>query len=441
MFMRLQSLFVLIWPSLLSCTALSAQTTRLKPCLAHIGFLKSEPGGSSTAVRDVKIWVEFWGAKPAKDVALSFKIVNSSNPAIGPVIVNPPVGGFSIPLAKFDTASHDSLPFTVHLSINAVPQLANAESFQIQMNDSAAPTVFVVVDPTPNPPTADQADPKRYRLMFLNALNFDFSGTLTSNYVGSLNLFVPPASKSRWGYNTGVMKISYSGSDSLSSQSRIENVLIHPLDTIGVGSKYVHQLNRYSTTTQNTVWSLFAQPLFRLTSPDKDDQIYLHLHGELLINKWYTKTTVTNLAQDTLTLNNPAGFVARSQVSASSSYSTTLLNGYFGLGLTFDLQPWKNANFFFQPTIGLTTNYPQPAAMDISNNSSTVPVRVLGDKSWNGFYLVRSYLSQKVSDSATIVFGADIRGLFPRYNPQYALFLGLNLQVEGILGLLGIKKQ
>lgn len=421
--------------------SLAQQTIRLIPDNSKIEFLKAEPGGSSAVSRDVKVKVEFWGTEPATNQVVTFAIVNSSSAALGPTLINPPIGGFVIPHGKF-RSEHDSMEFTLHVQINALPALVASESFQLQMNGAANLIHLVTVLPMTPPSTpAREDDPKRYRLMFLNALNFDFTGALTSNYVGSINLFVPPAKGNRWGYNTGILKISYSGSDSLSSRYRIENVTIKPLDTIGIGSKYLRELNKYSTTTQNTVWSLFVQPLFRISNKNQENCIYLHAHAELLVNKWYTKTTITNVQRDTMTLNSGTsnGFVAHGIFSTTNNYSTTLLNGYFGIGLTFDLVPWKDANFFFQPTIGMTTNYPQPAAMDISDNANTGYARVLGDKSWYGFYLVRTYLSQKVSDTATIVLGADIRGLFPKYNPQYAIYLGLNLQVQGILGLLGIK--
>lgn len=157
--------------------------------------------------------------------------------------------------------------------------------------------------------------------------------------------------------------------------------------------------------------------------------------------------SVKNVATDTALFTLPAsnGFVIRDNISSEIKNSRNTLSGYFGAGLTFDLQPWEGGSFFFQPTIGFTTNKPSINSIDLS--STTLLPAGIGQpkrspvfgKTWNPFYLVRAsytHIVNKDSEkSSTLVLGIDIRGLFPYYAPQYAAYIGLNVGVDSVLEL------
>jgi hypothetical protein len=130
--------------------------------------------------------------------------------------------------------------------------------------------------------------------------------------------------------------------------------------------------------------------------------------------------------------NNDSGFVAKGNITDQSTYNATRLDGYFGAGLTFNLVPWDKCSFFFQPTFGITTDYAQLYSV---SGSLLSPI---SNNGWRTFYLIRANYTQAVSDNATLVLGMDIRGIFPRYAPMYAAYLGVNLKVEGVLALLGL---
>jgi hypothetical protein len=300
--------------------------------------------------------------------------------------------------------------------------------------------------------------------MFLNAYNFDFGNTsVSSNYVGHLNLFAPSLNKKtddaedeitmkkeRWGlgFNTGILKISYNQKDSSNIfQNFRENVFISPFDELKDSLKYLKQINNYKVETKNTVWSFYVQPTLELTEATNKQHVYLHAHAELLATHWSSTTTIANIKQDTGLYIKAANqnFVIRSRLNDEVTSSTNNLSGYFGAGFTFDLKPWDNGSFFFQPTIGFTTNKPSASSTDISTairygNSSTKASPTL-DKIWNSFYLVRAYYTHSINktaerDGSTIIVGMDIRGFFPVYAPQYAAYIGLNVGLDSILDLI-----
>lgn len=275
------------------------------------------------------------------------------------------------------------------------------------------------------------------KLMFLNAVNFDFTGKVDVSYVGHVNIFAPSTRKKYpCGFNVGMMKLNYGIIDTLHEQVRYENVIKNPLQNLDSGSTYLRQANKYKTVTGSTAWSLYAQPnliIYGTRDPDSN-YIYLHAHFELLVSKWTASTTITNLSTDTMVYHNDISqdsFVRRSALQNTNS--VTKLDGYFGLGLTFALRPWRKSMFFFQPTLGITSDYPK-----VMNNYVPVILDPGKNRGWRGFYLVRAYFTQAMNENTQIVLGADIRGLFPRYDPLYAAYVGANLSVGGILSFLGL---
>lgn len=303
------------------------------------------------------------------------------------------------------------------------------------------------------------------RIMFLNAYNFDFGNTsLASNYVGHINLFSPSLSKQEtsesrekikmkqerfgWGFNTGILKINYNQKDSSNRfQNYRENVFISPFDELKDGTKFLRQINNFKVETKTTVWSFYVQPTFELTKASGSQHIYAHFHSELLAAKWSSTTNIINVqeSKDTGVYTQSAypDIVIRSRISSEVSNSSNTLSGYFGVGFTFDLKPWERGSFFFQPTIGYTTNKPGASSTDISNSirlGAGVRSGSVFGKTWNSFYLVRAYYTHSIAKTtsdkgATIVLGVDVRGLFPLYAPQYAAYIGLNVGFDSILDL------
>lgn len=327
-------------------------------------------------------------------------------------------------------------------------------SIQLSYNNPVAQTSTIVVkviekkkeDKSSEDKTGDLSD--RNRIMLLNAYNFDFGSTsLKSNYVGHLNFFAPHLGKnSRWGFNSGIMKINYGLKDSTSTgfTSAPENILLSPFDSIKPGLKYLREVNSYKTEKSNEVWSFYVQPTFEILrkSKTKNQRIYFHLHMELLASKWMSTTSITNLKRDTSILpQNFAASVFRNNLSSTSTYTINSLSGYFGTGLTFDLIPWKDGGFFFQPTIGFTSNAPSLSSVDIATGLGTNSFKRENPRTWRSFYLVRANYRHLLSKDATVVVGMDIRGLLPLYNPQYAAFVGLNLGLDSILSLIGGEKK
>lgn len=298
------------------------------------------------------------------------------------------------------------------------------------------------------------------RIMLLNAYNFDFGSTsLSSNYVGHLNLFSPSLNRKNddnsmedkpfgVGFNTGILKINYSQKDSSNTfQNFKENVFVSPFDELKDGLKYLRQINNYKVETKNTVWSFYVQPTLELTKATAKNHIYAHLHAELLASRWSSTTKINVVKEDTSVFNNPAptGFVIRSRLSEEVTTSSNVVAGYFGTGFTFDLSPWNGGSFFFQPTFGFTTNKPSASSTAISNyirgSATGLKPGIVYTKRWNPFYLVRAYYTHSISktpekEGSTIVLGMDIRGFFPDFPPQYAAYIGLNVGLDSVLELI-----
>lgn len=282
------------------------------------------------------------------------------------------------------------------------------------------------------------------RLLYLNAGTFDFLESKI-NYVGHVNLFSPNTTygeDTRFGFNTGIMKLNYwmnnAPTDTLQQQRRYENISLNPLKTLDSGGKYLKQSNLYSTRIKNTVYSFYVQPLIDVMEKNSPNaQIYAHLHAELLVSRYEATTTVANQLTDTAIYagsDNGRDIALRDYLPAETTRNRTYLNGYFGAGFTFNLVPWKDGTFFFQPTFGITTDHPYDVPLTLLSGRPRPTKRI-----WSGFYLVRAYYSQKLSNSASLILGTDIRGLLPTFDPAYAAYAGVNISVEEAFKLLGIK--
>lgn len=263
-----------------------------------------------------------------------------------------------------------------------------------------------------------------YKFRLINGSSFDFAGSLKTRYVVNVNLFNANIDDTNWGINAGVIRLGYNLQDTVQTY-KFQNVKSNVLDEATVGTQYTRQYNKTTSKRNNTTWSFYVQPLYYLTGDHSN--IYFHSHIELLANQIEVENTVENLARQTATVTSADEGTLRLDVAPeSNTFKKTVLNGYLGAGLTFDLLPSSQSSFFFQPTLGMTNNYPNRTFMNRT------------DKRWNPFYLIRSYYGYRITKepkSSQIVIGTDVRGILNGFDPQYAVYLGLNLNVDSILGL------
>ena len=310
-------------------------------------------------------------------------------------------------------------------------------------------------------------------ITFLNASNFDFNNDLQGSYLGKINIFAPDILGSPFGFNSGIMRIKFNYTDTTNNPLYFENLLINPLQAKNHGEKYLKQLNQHATSRSNIAWSFYLQPMLRIVSypwpknkNGKDNierirnrkpkpnsivpnGIYFHLHGELLVNNTNVRTNISTIYQDTLTIDTLQNLTYISYQKNPLIFDKAFLNGYFGAGLTFNIDPFSNGNsrFFFQFTLGKTTNYPNWSSQEISTTPINVVTNSAGiitqeyEKITTGsFYLVRAEFAQMLSDNSQIIIGADIRGLFPRYSPLYATYLGININLDALVKVFSDKE-
>ncbi|UWY27336.1 hypothetical protein N4T20_16595 [Flavobacterium sp. TR2] len=281
--------------------------------------------------------------------------------------------------------------------------------------------------------------------MYLNAVDFDFT-TNKAGYTGHFNIYSPPIDSSKWGYNAGVMKINYSTSDSIMLYTD-EYVKLKPLDKLVVGSKYEARYNEHKIKNKNSSYSIYMQALYALRNPSGNaTKIFAHAHGELLISNFEISEAINTLQRDTLTITS-LDSIPKILSSQNNKNNTKIksITGYFGLGVTFDLKCTERSRLFFQPTIGYTTNYPQPSSVNTDGNAASYYLSEI--KEWNPFYLVRSYFRYILSTrggagadgakaaTSELILGTDIRGLFPKFAPYYSVYIGLNLDLAKLVDL------
>jgi hypothetical protein len=309
------------------------------------------------------------------------------------------------------------------------------------------------------------------QITFLNGANFDFSPNSNIGYVGIINVFAPdlesirslflkkanPAffeGDTKWkkllrwglsdgknkdgklGFNCGIMKINYVTDSLKKTMPVVQNVLINPLDSVKVGNKYLQQYNKVTTISKNSTYSIYFQPMLRLTSNNAHKiAVFFHYHQEFLINRWTTTITSENIQQDSLTIQkntNTSGFLATKPNTTETTISSTISN-YYGVGFTFLFRPITNLTFMLQPTWGYVTGFYGAPTPNAAGNLETffLPTRT-------DFYLTKAYLKYKISTSIEAVIGAEIRGeIIGKYahTPLYATYFGANLGLDAIAKL------
>jgi len=263
---------------------------------------------------------------------------------------------------------------------------------------------------------------------YLNAASFDVTGIGKTGYLGHANVFHYPEKGKNWGYNSGLMKINYNP-DSSSKRLEFRNITIDPLKPVNVGSQYYKQSSYVSTIISKTAYNLYVQPMYQLLIDDDGNRILVHAHAELLVFNTTAITRYSNTTQEAFTFtakdsaNRTPIYRGNPTDTSAYTYRRSQLNGYFGGGMTFVLKPGVGT-FYFQGTIGVTDNYPNFQSLLGTPN----PIF----HKWNSFYLVKANYSAKLGDNTTLILGTDIRGLFPDYAPLYAIYIGLNVNMDAL---------
>lgn len=289
---------------------------------------------------------------------------------------------------------------------------------------------------------------KEGRIMLLNAYNFDFGGNLEgSSYVGHLNISSRAMGETeKWAFNTGIMRINYGQKDTTLTvtPARTEYYFINYFDTASAGAKYLRRLSKYRTVKKNQVWSFYFQPMYQLNDPKQESRIYIHGHLELLASKYIQSTIATQLSLDTLLFTSPLqnGLVIRQEFKPKYDYTVNSLAAYFGGGVTYDMKLWNKGEFFIQGTVGATSNKPAPSSTDLDASfpPGNGPKNSEPARNWFSYFLVRANYIQKLSETAQIVVGVDIRGFLNDYAPLYGAYAGLNVGLDAIGKILTDKK-
>ena len=318
-------------------------------------------------------------------------------------------------------------------------------------------------------------------ITLLNAFNFDFTGPLTTSYLGLFNIFAPDfgyiKKKKRWqqswGGFAGIEKINYgnaniNGGDSTQIEYLYQYVLKNPISynaynqTIDSGATYYYQYNKYNLSTKNTSWSFYFDPTYRIPIiklQEKDPKVgfYAHLHLELLVNKFSGNISMQTISQDSGQYKSPASPTPMNHYLPNQyTNNSTIITGNFGAGIMLYLAPFRDtlSYFYFQATGGLSVNAPNLSAITTlssktdSTGRTTISLPSINSAQVNPtiiyphnrfFYMFRTIFLQALSNKTQLIIGMSVRGILPAKTPQYAAYLGLNLDLSILSTLFGSK--
>jgi hypothetical protein len=287
--------------------------------------------------------------------------------------------------------------------------------------------------------------------MFLNAFAFDFSKTNVggNEYVGHLNVFAPTLTDNmHWGINAGIQKINYYTDDSTLSRTNYETQNILPLfkNTIASGDSFEQRIVKKSQRASSSSWSIYAQLTKKLNS-NVNLKLFAHAHLELLVNQFRTESKVEVLYSRQTKFDSAFRADNKTPIfqAAYGQETTEELNTatfYYGLGITLLATPWKKGEIFFQYTAGLSSSTYDLKQPDTISNASGIKFLPNGGNSRFAdldrklvFFLARAYYSHEISNSSKLYVGADIRGFYA-LKPSYALYAGINLDIDAIIKLI-----
>ncbi len=441
-------IFLIVLMSSAKTSVYSQEHVRIINAQAVAQFLKVENGKASTAIRNVKVKVEYWtdNKSGAADKQFIFVVASASAAAgAGPSISMNPV---TIKKDDFDT-DHDTAEYDVPVTIKAIAAF-KAEFFTIGIKEPDA--AGTLLDESTGGSTGvalqkgqvdEEALETPFGFTYLNAVNFDFKESGSASYVGHLNVYQPYLYK-KIGINCGIFKTDFSRQDSSLDGTRdfAANVHINPLDSVKVGNRYLRQYNKLSVVSKNVTWSFYLQPLYRVI--DRTNfKFYIHGHIEFYVDKWNITSTLTNYQQDTSfitadnisvlrdSIDNVNAFQKSTTEPVVSKTNSTKVNFNLGIGITIDAKLWDSGNLFVQFTVGKAIDYARPLAI----NPQTLKSIETNDATYKGkiAHLTRIVLTQKLTANMQALIGVDVRGIWGN-NPTYSTYIGVNL------GLAGLKK-
>lgn len=277
--------------------------------------------------------------------------------------------------------------------------------------------------------------------LFTNAVNFDFGNTTknSASYFGHINYFfnVNKGKKASLYYvNTGLIKVNYYSSEINSgSFNQFDNVLENPLNSTQPGENYIRQFNKYDFEVKLNSYSAYVQLLRKIT---KDyNNLFVHLHGELLVTNINTSVKVTNINEETAVIPTDNIIPIVSYLETEQSTSTQSVGAFFGAGLTAKFTFMKDGddnskiNYFLQGTTGFSNTKLNPKLYQRDTNE--LP-SYNEQKDTTPFFIIHSYFENNIT-GANIILGSQIRGNFTSA-PLYSFYVGLNIDINTLTDIL-----
>ena len=421
--------------------------------------------------KDSLIWNE-WNRSKLLAAVYLLKRTPPADPApVAPVVPAPPVAP-AAPAAPADGPKENKTPPgdpapVLSKKLDTLAAMLDTIAIKLDTLESKQ-LAQALADKKKQDSTNDDVDSaSSFYITFLNAANFDFSGKLSTSYLGHFGIWSPKAFGKKFGFLTGIEKINYAngilGNDTAQTEYFYQNV-VRPGDYvystnappyIRDGAVYHHQFSQFTFKSSNTAWSYYFEPVWKITSlkripSDHNVGIYLHLHNELFMNIWSRTQNAVSLADTQLvyTKGGPndvyANPIDKVPVAAQVVGNKTIFSGYFGAGPIVYVNPFHMKNdsssrFFLQATFGVAVNAPNFPAL----TNQSYPLYPNGQYELSttyahlkAFYLVKAHFIHNLGSNSQLVIGFMVRDLLPSENPMYAAFIGLNLNVGAIAKLI-----
>lgn len=283
---------------------------------------------------------------------------------------------------------------------------------------------------------------KDFAFLFTNAINFDFSSTSKTSlgYFGHISYFFNikrDEKASNYYVNTGLLKVNYYN-ESLNKNifTRVDNVLDNPLsDRTIPGTKYNKEFNKYDIDVKVNSYSAYFQVMRKITK--KYNDLYVHLHAELLLSNLETNATITNIAKDTATVVANHLIPINNYLEKNQSTFSQNVGSYFGAGITskFNFLNTNNKSsikYFFQATTGLSNtklnNSFNRTEFSTPDQNDKKPSQYNEDNPSPAFFIIHSYFENNFT-GANLILGSQIRGNFNNA-PFYTFYIGLSTDLE-----------
>lgn len=277
--------------------------------------------------------------------------------------------------------------------------------------------------------------------LFTNAVNFDFGNTTKSStsYFGHINYFFnvnKGDDPSSFYVNTGLIKVNYYSPEiNNGSFNQYDNVLENPLNSTQPGENYIRQFNKYDFEVKLSSYSAYVQLLRKITK--NYNNLFVHLHGELLVTNINTSVKVTNLNQENAVIPVDNIIPIVNYLETEQSTSAQSVGAFFGAGLTAKFTFKKEGdddskiNYFLQGTAGLSNTKLNPQLYQREANQLPSYDE---QKNTSPFFIIHSYFENNIT-GANIILGSQIRGNFTSA-PLYSFYVGLNIDINTLTDIL-----